>query len=184
MHEMQLNLHKEIQRSSDALHNSLRDVVETLLENRPQHKPLGGHRQTAFPNNARRGLLIEAVTPAFASYHDVKLEVDAENNIELEDYAVRKLGLEKEEHPSPYKLTWLKEGTEIRGTQKALVSFSIGSIYKDQMYCDVVPMDLGILSLADHDITTRRRHMMGRITRTDSCLTIEPLCYFRMSRLQ
>uniref|UniRef100_A0A0D3DVW3 CCHC-type domain-containing protein n=1 Tax=Brassica oleracea var. oleracea TaxID=109376 RepID=A0A0D3DVW3_BRAOL len=63
----------------------------------------------------------------------------------VSDYAVRKLSLEKEAHPHPYKLTWLKAGTEVRVTHRSLVSFSIGAIYKDKIYCDVVPMDVGHL---------------------------------------
>lgn len=60
------------------------------------------------------------------------IDYGSSHNI-VSDYAVRKLGLEKEVHPTPYKLTWLK--TEIRVTHRTLVSFSIGSVYKDQLYC-------------------------------------------------
>ncbi|XP_024013113.1 uncharacterized protein LOC112087328 [Eutrema salsugineum] len=63
----------------------------------------------------------------------------------VSDYAVRKLGLQKEAHPCAYKLTWLKEGTEVRVTHRTLVSFSIGAVYKDKLYCDIVPMDVGHL---------------------------------------
>lgn len=51
-------------------------------------------------------------------------------------------GIEKADHPAPYKLVWLQEGAKIRVTHRVLVSLSIGAHYKDKIYCDVVPMDV------------------------------------------
>lgn len=65
----------------------------------------------------------------------------------VSDEACRKLGLLREDHPTPYKLTWLKEGTKIRVTQRALVALSIGTHYKDKIFCDVIQIDLGHLLL-------------------------------------
>lgn len=59
----------------------------------------------------------------------------------------RKLRLCREDHPAPYKLTWLKEGIEVHITHRALVSFSIGLHYKDKIFCDVVSTDVGHLLL-------------------------------------
>ncbi|KAF7135555.1 hypothetical protein RHSIM_Rhsim08G0252200 [Rhododendron simsii] len=56
--------------------------------------------------------------------------------------AVQKLGLKTEPHPNPYKLAWLKRGNEIKVSERCLVSFSVGSKYKDQVWCDVVTMDV------------------------------------------
>ncbi|ESQ43622.1 hypothetical protein EUTSA_v10015409mg, partial [Eutrema salsugineum] len=67
-------------------------------------------------------------------------------NVIAED-AARKLGLKREDHPAPYKLTWLKQGVEIRIEHRCLVSFSIGSHYKDKIYCDVALMDVSHLLL-------------------------------------
>ena len=39
--------------------------------------------------------------------------------------AVDKLGLKTEEHPHPYKLSWLKKGRDIKVTKRCMVSFSI-----------------------------------------------------------
>lgn len=60
----------------------------------------------------------------------------------ISEEAVRKLGLRRSDHPAPYKLVWLQAGVEIRITQRVLVSFSIGAVYKDKIYCDVAPMDV------------------------------------------
>ena len=44
-------------------------------------------------------------------------------------------------HPKPYKLVWLKKGREVTVSKRALLYFSIGSKYKDCVWCDVVTMD-------------------------------------------
>ena len=54
---------------------------------------------------------------------------------------VDKLKLKIETHPHPYKLSWLKKENEIKVNQCCLVSFSIRKNYKDEVWCDVVPMD-------------------------------------------
>ncbi|XP_022857684.1 uncharacterized protein LOC111378688 [Olea europaea var. sylvestris] len=54
---------------------------------------------------------------------------------------VKKLGLQTEKHPKPYKLAWLKRGNDVEVSQRARISFSIGPTYKDQVSCDVVEMD-------------------------------------------
>lgn len=55
--------------------------------------------------------------------------------------AVTKLALKDEPHPSPYKLAWLQQDHDIVVTRRTLVSFSVGSSYKDTVYCDIAPMD-------------------------------------------
>ncbi|KAH9667915.1 Endonuclease [Citrus sinensis] len=54
---------------------------------------------------------------------------------------VKKLKLKTEQHPQLYKLSWLKKGNEIEVNTRCLISFSIGNKYKDEVWCDVVPMD-------------------------------------------
>nr|GEV28673.1 hypothetical protein [Tanacetum cinerariifolium] len=55
--------------------------------------------------------------------------------------AIKKLGLKIKNRSKPYKLQWLKKGGEVTVSKRVLVSFSIGTIYKDSVWCDVVPMD-------------------------------------------
>jgi hypothetical protein len=57
------------------------------------------------------------------------------------DEMVDKLALETEKHPNLYRLEWLKKGNEVIVSKRCLVSFSIGSGYKDKMWCDIVAMD-------------------------------------------
>ncbi|XP_070042719.1 uncharacterized protein [Nicotiana tomentosiformis] len=54
---------------------------------------------------------------------------------------VTKLSLETEVHPKPYKVGCLQYGGGMKVTKRYLASFSIGKIYKDQIWCDVVKMD-------------------------------------------
>lgn len=61
-------------------------------------------------------------------------------NVIAED-GVAKLQLTVEPHPTPYKLAWLQQSQNLIVTRRALVSFSVGQAYKDQIHCDIVPMD-------------------------------------------
>ncbi|XP_052291811.1 uncharacterized protein LOC127900665 [Citrus sinensis] len=59
----------------------------------------------------------------------------------ISEEAITKLNLKTEPHQTPYKLTWLKKGNQVTVSKHCLVSLSIGSIYKDKIWCDVVAMD-------------------------------------------
>ena len=54
---------------------------------------------------------------------------------------VEKLELETIEHPSPYRFLWLQKGHQLNVTKQCLVEFKIGG-YKDEILCDVIPMDV------------------------------------------
>ena len=54
---------------------------------------------------------------------------------------VQKLPFKTEKHPQPYKLSWLQKGKSMQVDQRCLVNFSIGNKYRDEVWCDVVPMD-------------------------------------------
>jgi hypothetical protein len=49
--------------------------------------------------------------------------------------------LKTEKHPKPYKLSWLEKGKCVQVDQRCLVNFSIGEKYRDEVLCDVLPMD-------------------------------------------
>ena len=59
---------------------------------------------------------------------------------------VEKLNLQTTKHPRPYKLQWLSDVGEVKVDKQVLVSFVIGK-YKDEVLCDVVPMEAGHLLL-------------------------------------
>jgi hypothetical protein len=54
---------------------------------------------------------------------------------------VEKMELEIVVHPSPYKVLWPQKGHQVNVTKQCLVEFKIGG-YKDQILCDVIPMDV------------------------------------------
>jgi hypothetical protein len=54
---------------------------------------------------------------------------------------VEKLELKTIEHPSPYRVSCLQKGHQVNVTKQCLVEFKIGG-YKDEILCDVIPMDV------------------------------------------
>lgn len=54
---------------------------------------------------------------------------------------IDKLQLASERHPKPYKVSWLKKGGEVMVNQRSRIKFSIGK-YEDEIYFDVLPMDV------------------------------------------
>jgi hypothetical protein len=54
---------------------------------------------------------------------------------------VEKLELEMIKHPSPYRVSWLQKGHKVNVTKQCLVEFRIGG-YRDEILCDVIPMDV------------------------------------------
>ncbi|CAA7052810.1 unnamed protein product [Microthlaspi erraticum] len=74
------------------------------------------------------------------------IDSGSSNNV-ISEEALRKLGLKREDHPTPYNLQWINKEIDIRIKHRAMVTFSIGKHYKDRVYCDVAPMDVGHLIL-------------------------------------
>ena len=54
---------------------------------------------------------------------------------------VEKLELETNAHPNPYKVSWLQKGHQVMVSKQCQVEFKIGG-YKDEILCDVIPMDV------------------------------------------
>jgi hypothetical protein len=54
---------------------------------------------------------------------------------------VDKLGLETTTHLEPYKVSWLQKGHQVMVTKQCLVEFKIGG-YRDEILCDIIPMDV------------------------------------------
>ncbi|KAJ9180993.1 hypothetical protein P3X46_009170 [Hevea brasiliensis] len=59
---------------------------------------------------------------------------------------VKKLNLPTLVHPHPYKLQWLNDDGDVKVTKQVVVPFSIGK-YKDEVACDIVPMNASHLLL-------------------------------------
>ena len=72
------------------------------------------------------------------------LQVRMKSNLMKDNVAstrvVDKLGLKTIPHAKSYKLSWLSEAGEIKADKQVLINFSIGN-YKDEVLCDLVPME-------------------------------------------
>jgi hypothetical protein len=68
----------------------------------------------------------------------------------ISEIMVQKLPLKTEKHPKPYKLSWLEKGKCVQVDQRCLVNFSVGEKYRDEVWCDVVPMNACHLLLGRH----------------------------------
>ena len=66
---------------------------------------------------------------------------------------VEKLGLQCEKHPHPYHIAWFKKGNEVTIDKRCLVKFTIGKFYKDEIWCDVIPMAAYHILLGREDHT-------------------------------
>jgi hypothetical protein len=62
---------------------------------------------------------------------------------------VEKLELEMNGHLTLYKVSWFHKGHQVIVTQQCLVKFKIGG-YRDEILCDVFPMDVSHILLARH----------------------------------
>jgi len=54
---------------------------------------------------------------------------------------VDKLKLQATPHPKPHTIQWLNQGKGIQISHQCLVSLSIGKYYKDEIWCDIVPIN-------------------------------------------
>ena len=75
-----------------------------------------------------------------------KLIIDSDNctNV-VSSNTVARLGLKTEPHLNPYRVSWV-DSTSIPMSQRCLVPLELSS-YKDQLWCDVVSMDVGHIIL-------------------------------------
>jgi hypothetical protein len=93
---------------------------------------------------------------------------------------VEKLELETTAHTNTYKVSWLHKGHQVMVTKQCLVEFKIGG-YRDEILCDVIPMDvchvlLGILWKFDINVIhdgRKNTYTLEKNGRTHMLLPIE-----------
>jgi hypothetical protein len=92
---------------------------------------------------------------------------------------VEKLNLPTLKHLRPYKLQWLNDCEEDKVNKQVLISFSIGK-YKDEVLCDVVPMQAGHILLGrpwqfDMNVTHDGFKNMHSFVKDNKTVTLVPL---------
>ena len=55
---------------------------------------------------------------------------------------IQKLNLYTLAHPHPYNIQWLNQSQGLHVNSRCLISFSIGKNYQDELWFDVIPMDV------------------------------------------
>ncbi|XP_074314382.1 uncharacterized protein LOC141649593 [Silene latifolia] len=93
---------------------------------------------------------------------------------------IEKLKLPTREHQHPYKIRWLSQGSEIAVNKQALISFSIGQAYTDEVMCDIIPMDACHILLGrpwefDRSIVHHGRNNTYSFTKDGQRITLTPL---------
>jgi hypothetical protein len=91
-------------------------------------------------NPAQRNSLFQTACKTKHRVCKVIVDSGSINNL-VSTKMVEKLELEIFVHPSPYKVSWLQKGHQVNVTKQCLVEFKIGG-YKDEILCDVIPMDV------------------------------------------
>ncbi|XP_074288847.1 uncharacterized protein LOC141613996 [Silene latifolia] len=92
---------------------------------------------------------------------------------------VEKLSLVTIPHPMPYTLHWLDDGSKVKVSKHARVNFAMGP-YKDEVLCDVIPMDACHLLLGhpwqfDWDVTHHGRSNEYTLFSDGKKVTLKPM---------
>nr|GEX15743.1 hypothetical protein [Tanacetum cinerariifolium] len=73
----------------------------------------------------------KTMIPLLKEFFDIFLDELPDGLPPLPAEAVQKLELKTEDHPKPYKLQWLRKGSEMTVSKRVHVTFSVGKTYKD-----------------------------------------------------
>jgi hypothetical protein len=108
-------------------------------------RSLGMHKALLAPekeveNIAQRSRLFRTACTAKDWKCKVIMDSGSTDNI-VSTEMMEKLELETNDHPSPYKVSWMQKGHRVSVKKQCLVEFKIGG-YKDKILCDLIPMDV------------------------------------------
>ncbi|XP_074314442.1 uncharacterized protein LOC141649656 [Silene latifolia] len=92
---------------------------------------------------------------------------------------IAKLALVTTPHPKPYTLHWLDDGSKVKVSKQDRVNFTMGP-YKDEVLCDVIPMDACHLLLGrpwqfDKDVTHHGRSNEYTLFSNGKKVTLQPM---------
>ena len=129
------------------------DVVENKVygpDGEDDYEEYEQEEYTCVVRKLMLSLKCDDETPCYKLFHskctvqgslcDLIIDSGSQNNIISKD-VLERLQLETENHLNPYAIGWIKEVGGIQLHECCKVSFSIGK-YNDEVYCDVVDMDV------------------------------------------
>ena len=97
-----------------------------------------------------------------------KLIIDSGSSVNaISERALKKLGLPCEKHPNPYEVSWVINSS-LPVNNRCLLTIKILS-YEDQVWLDVVPMDICSIILG------RRGYMITMLEFMEELMSV-PLC--------
>ena len=93
---------------------------------------------------------------------------------------VDKLKLSVIPHPKSYTIQWLNQSKRLQISTRCLLSLSIGKTYKDEIWCDIIPMDAWHVLLGRPWLFDRRVMQDGcmntyTFTKNHKKITLTPL---------
>ena len=108
-----------------------------------------------------------------------KLVIDGGSSMNVVSKDVVKLlNLKVEPHPNPFRVAWVNDHT-LQVTQRCLVSIQMGD-YKDEIYCEVLPMDVAHVLLSrpwlyDLDVTNFGKDNIYSFKYKGKNITLRPI---------
>ena len=115
------NLHESC--DEDACVSVVRSVLSTTVDN----------------DHWKRTSIFHTVIQSGDKKCKIVIDGGSSMNVVSKD-AVKSLNLKVEPHPNPFRVAWVNDHT-LPVTQRCLVSIQMGD-YKDEIYCEVLPMDV------------------------------------------
>ena len=115
------NLHEDC--DDDACVGVVRCVLSTTVDN----------------DNWKRTTIFHTVIHSGNKKCKLVIDGGSSMNVVSKD-AVKLLNLKVEPHPNPFRVAWMNDHT-LLVVQRCLISIQIGD-YKDEIYCNVLPMDV------------------------------------------
>nr|KAJ0213256.1 hypothetical protein LSAT_V11C400206620 [Lactuca sativa] len=98
------------------------------------------HAKEVDPNDEQREQIFQSTCMIRGKVRNLIIDNASCTNV-ASTTLINKLHIPISSHPNPYKLQWLNQGSDVKVAKHALLSFSIGKSYQDQVLCDIIQMD-------------------------------------------
>jgi len=116
-------------------------VIFMVFEKEENDEPI--YDEEYLPTEYNESLEVEGslqTTTAKDMVRNVIIDNKSCENV-ASNYIAEELKFQMIKHPDPYKLQWLNKDNEVKVSQRSIVSFSVGNNYKENLWCEVIPID-------------------------------------------